>query len=173
MATTHSGRNLFFFVSFYISIQPCCGALLLPPSVVKTSVVYPLLPLDVTHNFLSFFFFFLLNIQKSCFTLRWQPGLWANCNPLLNVVCIQGMYDGSHLPLPLLISLHTRNTVCARARLCLYTVQITVGGSVLWVGLQNLRYTHDICLCSLPFSVLLHRWRTRPWSPLSYCVWSN
>ncbi len=54
------------FVSGYLLLlQPCCGMLPIPPSFDKTSVVYPLQPLDGNTSNLPFFFFFLFFCKLS------------------------------------------------------------------------------------------------------------
>lgn len=60
--------------------MPCNGTLLLIPSSNKTSIVYPLQPLDVNGLFFSNSFFFvpfLVTFQKFCFTLRQKPDDWS------------------------------------------------------------------------------------------------
>lgn len=113
-------------------------------------------------------FFFLVNIQKTCLTWRWERGLWAN----LQATVERGSLTGHSSPL---ISRHTRNTVCARARLCLYAVQITVGGSVPSVGLQNFQHTFVYVHCCLACRCTggKHSRGEHNRGVHSYCVWSN
>lgn len=86
---------------FYILLQPRYGTLPIPPSSVKTSVAYPLQPLDGNTPNSCFFFFFFAILKRNYFTLKWKPwlmsillilffpppwpfslatGRWRNCN---------------------------------------------------------------------------------------------
>lgn len=62
---------------FYILLQPHYGTLPIPPSSVKTSVAYPLRPLDgnTPNSCFFFFLFFFAILKRNYFTLRWKPGL--------------------------------------------------------------------------------------------------